>query len=292
MELPRKRSRVDDVSERVHAKLVQLNRDDKLFQRISEPLSTYPFDVLAIIEVQNPSLYVSFQEQCNLLQEDSSKMLYHATRRSSVLPICAQGMDVQLSNIGFFGRGLYFSEDFLKANDYAKPAEENICCMLLCQVALGRVKEYPVGHYDRALIHEPDGFDSVRGFMNYNYEYVVYKNSRVYVSNVILYQRRPFQPIERPLVPPNVSGEIVLLTSSMTSFLTNLKQRAGPTYDLPLKVLIRKLLTHAMKAEEFITAVSLLLNKQVPAGLAERIENELSLCKLNPKSSEAVVSKP
>ncbi len=65
--------------------------------------------------------------------------LYHVTR-GPIDEVLAQGLDQRVSRIGMFGRGIYFTDDPLKANMYSKAPPGQLRFMLRANVLLGKTK--------------------------------------------------------------------------------------------------------------------------------------------------------
>ena len=266
--------------------LVQVKREDKVFQKVAKPFLDLSFDIEAIVQVQNPLLYSSYHIQKEVMQMQNQcvneTMLYHSTKRNSLYPICAGGMDVLKSRVGFFGRGLYFSDDILKANDYASKDEESgLSCILCCSVALGRVKGYDAGIFDRSLLRAPDNFDSVKGFVRQGFEYTVYSNSQVYLAYFVLYRVPPIQFAR--MEAPNLPGQqVVFITVALTEFFNKLRQRAGPALVAPVNLLIKALLKRETSPALFLAQMSTILKASPPAYLVDKLETELMKCRLPP----------
>ena len=266
--------------------LIQLKSEDKIFQKVAEPFLDLSCEIEAIIQVQNPLLYSAFHIQKELIQFRSENvnetMLYHSTKREHVLPICSLGLDVRKSKDGFFGRGIYFSDDILKANDYAsQDPETGLRCILSCSVALGRVKEFEPGVFDRSLVREPEGFDSVKGFVRNGFEFTIYNNSQVYSSYVILY-RMPEKQFERVPAPVIAGRRVVYITASLSEFFNKLHQRAGPVLSPQIHLLIASLLKGETTPALFVSQMSSVLKSSPPLHLVSKIETELAKCRLPP----------
>jgi hypothetical protein len=68
--------------------------------------------------------------------------LWHGTGPAEAKSIAASGFDMEQAGSGrgsLFGRGLYFAESCLKADEYVKPDKEKRYPLILCRVLLGRV---------------------------------------------------------------------------------------------------------------------------------------------------------
>eukprot|EP00041_Stephanoeca_diplocostata_P007052 m.97454 g.97454 ORF g.97454 m.97454 type:complete len:426 (+) comp16699_c0_seq1:352-1629(+) len=124
-------------------------------------------------------------------QERHERQLFHGTRCHDMLHdiprLLAEGLDQRLAGVGRFGRGIYFSDDAVKAHMYT-PNDTEYRCMLVCSVQLGNTFCYPPGQTDPKLLRQLRGYGSVVGNVTGEREYVVYENSRVMINYVILYK--------------------------------------------------------------------------------------------------------
>lgn len=164
--------------------------------------------------------------------------------------------------------------------------------MLRCTAVLGKVKVYEVGRFDRDLIIEPDGFDSVQGFIRRGAEFVVYSNDRVLVTHIIYYKfaDTQFELTPSSAVPPNTTGQIVYITAPLSEFFGKLQQRAGPPNspsNASIKRLIASLLKKHIEIDAFLCEVGKVLKAPPPDDLAGKIKSELEKCKLSPITGAA-----
>ena len=205
-----------------------------------------------------------------------------------------QGLDYRLAQRGFFGKGLYVTSNPMKANDYSpdKGQPTALRMMLRCRVLLGKAKEFDVGRFDRDLTIEPEGFDSVQGFIRRGIEYVLYANDRVYITHVIFYRfgDRDLELAPSFALPPNVTGQIVYITASLSEFFGKLQQRATVDQQIPIKRLISALLKRAITVTQFLDQISSMLKALPPKDLCEKLTTELEKCKLSPSASNVSVS--
>ena len=80
--------------------------------------------------------------------------LFHTTAATTET-IFQDGFDSRLSNAGNFGRGIYFSDDPKKCDQYWRgPSDTRV--MFIAQVLLGEAKVYPRGQSDVGLTREPE----------------------------------------------------------------------------------------------------------------------------------------
>ena len=261
------------------------------------------FQVAGVFRVFNKFRSMAFQVQAaqvmTLSKERDANIqtLWHCTKMSSVVPILNLGMDVAHSNSsGFFGKGLYFTSDPMKANDYCgdKGSPHKLRAVLRCQVALGKCKEFELGCFDRSLVTVPPGFQSVMGYIRRGPEYVVYSNNQVLVTHVIIYR---FLDPKRELAPcmnhpPNVNGQVVFITAALSEFFSKLHARAGSpgsSNHSHIRKAIALLLRSQITPEHFIQIVGGILKAASPEGLVDKLKADLAKCKL-PTAANTVSS--
>ncbi len=144
--------------------------------------------------------------------------------------IIQQGYDLEKFGTGTgtwgrFGKGLYFTENSSKGNDYNFLTElycrKNYRCILLNTVAMGKI--YYADQNMAHLLHPPAGFNSVVGLpkakadiskgvhhpgLNYH-EAVVYNNKYVIPKYIIIYKLKD-EPLpmfkDLPLISQSSSG--------------------------------------------------------------------------------------
>lgn len=102
--------------------------------------------------------------------------------------------------MGYFGKGIYFSDNPLKCVHYSDdPAKKNPeeAYILKCRVILGDAKVFAKGCYDTTLKREPEKdvtahgwryYDSVVGCPKDFNEFVVYENRRAMIEYIISFQ--------------------------------------------------------------------------------------------------------
>ena len=130
-------------------------------------------------------------DDANVLHE---RALFHTTGATTET-IFQEGFDSRLSKQGCFGRGIYFSDDPKKCDNYWRGprGQSDARVMFIAQVLLGEAKVFPPGQNDCSLTREPeragptDRYDSVRGFMSVGAEFVVYQNARAFPMFAVYY---------------------------------------------------------------------------------------------------------
>jgi len=130
--------------------------------------------------------------------------MWHGTSKEGVKAITDTDFDIGLAGSGsgcLYGRGLYFAESCMKADEYAKTDHRGYSPLLLCRVILGRIYYCDLedpwtekrrlenlcktgGEYHCVLGDR----EKVRGTFR---EFVIYDNAQVYPEYIVWYSRVP-----------------------------------------------------------------------------------------------------
>ena len=161
---------------------------------------TKPLVIVGIGRIQNENLFTEYIKGC--INETTGNItkdvkLYH-TSSASLDELVLEGLDARLSSIGLFGKGIYATSSPAKAASYWKGTSE-IRTMFQVRMNLENVYTFPNGIFDHTLVREPRGYDSVKGNMTGQDEYIVYKNSRAYIEYLIEYM-----VIDEKILPASV----------------------------------------------------------------------------------------
>ncbi|XP_006811173.1 uncharacterized protein LOC102802910 [Saccoglossus kowalevskii] len=127
--------------------------------------------------------------------------LYHGSM-VDIAEICSDGLDLRRGKIGFFGRGIYFSDNVNKCMLYSVNPDgscpSKFPYILKCRVLLGDTKEYAPGEKnpdlktepirENRLPGQPKYYDSVKGNIMGDDEYILYNNNRVMPEYIITYK--------------------------------------------------------------------------------------------------------
>jgi len=130
--------------------------------------------------------------------------LWHGTGPNQVQNISKTGFDLQQAGSGrgsLFGRGLYFAESCLKADEYAKKDQKELFPLILCRVTLGNVNycdvEDPVAIREslrRSCRASTDFYHSVLGDREKTRktfrEFVIFDESQVFPEYIVWYRRK------------------------------------------------------------------------------------------------------
>lgn len=176
------------------AHLIWLEDSSAEFIKISKDFEKVGYTVAGIARVQNARQLMRFNQEVldmELRSEPTTKEdLYHTTNAMDMDRVYSEGLDQRLARQGYFGRGIYASDDPRKADMYwrARPDHSSLRFTLRVKMLLGKVKQYPYSITARELMREPDGFDSVCGNVNGYNEYVVYHNDRAIIEHVVFYR--------------------------------------------------------------------------------------------------------
>jgi hypothetical protein len=273
-------------------KIRNIDRQHPYFKNIEMDLknSDESIEVVSIQKVYSNILEqkFGFNRQLFFQQniDNNPTILYHVTK-GDILSICKEGLDIRMAKpgAGLFGKGIYFTDNPSKANQYSpKRGFAHVDrYMLRCTVILGRVKNYGIGRFDKDLVREPDGFNSVKGYVRHANEYVIYNNSQCCISEIIRYRVTNVQNELTLPVAQNVPGSIVHVTASLSEFFGNMEKRANG--DVCKIIQIKKHIGSMLKQEitpaEFLTFMTSILQQPPPADLYERLVRELAKCRLN-----------
>ncbi|KAL4222467.1 hypothetical protein ACF0H5_018507 [Mactra antiquata] len=186
--------------------LVALKKGEPEFDIIAEEFEKVNIKIKVIERLQNRRLLKRFIDELGDVTNHrceayspNVRYLYHGTNVEKGR-ICEEGLDQRLSRMGYFGKGIYFSDTPLKCVHYSNdPGTKNPeeAYILKCRVILGDAKIYAQGCYDTRLRREPekpdqsDGwryFDSVVGCPKDYNEYVVYENRRAMIEYIISFK--------------------------------------------------------------------------------------------------------
>jgi hypothetical protein len=164
--------------------------------------------VLKIEKIDHPRLCAGFNSKHNRECERlgcnvNHQRCYHLSK-AGWGHICESGLDIENSAEGLFGKGLYFSPDPKKCDDYWRRAAMGEAgavaaastgkdpattrYMFCARVILGRPYEFAAGTYEKSLRAPPNGYDSVAGHIKGQRELVVYENSRVLLEYLVTYE--------------------------------------------------------------------------------------------------------
>lgn len=254
------------------------------------------FNPVAVFAITNHQLATRFHGKATEVAHSrpdfgsNTKIGFHVTK-GDLDKILREGLDPRISTIGFFGKGAYVARTPMKANDFCvdKGNPQALRVMLRCQVILGRSKEFEIGQFARNLVTEPEGFDSVTGFIRRAHEYVVYRSEQCLITHVILYRFTDTAQELTPslAVPPNVNGRVVYITAALSEFFSELQKRSNPS-ELPItKRLILQLLQSQITVDAFLSCTSQNLKAPTPPDLRDKLLAELAKCKI-PLASHAV----
>merc|ERR1712079_495348 len=129
--------------------------------------------------------------------------LWHGTSEAGAAGITDTDFDLVRAGTAtgsLFGRGLYFAESCMKADEYAAQDSRGLCPLLLSRVVLGRVrycdaKEPSLIASSLEASCKGGGFHSVIGdrekVRGTYREFIVFDNDQVYPEYVVWYRRVP-----------------------------------------------------------------------------------------------------
>ncbi|XP_053374203.1 uncharacterized protein LOC123531352 [Mercenaria mercenaria] len=186
--------------------LVKLKKGEPEFDIIAKEFERVNIKIKGIERIQSNRSLKRFQDELedvhrhrNETFSPNIRYLYHGTSVEKDR-ICEEGLDQRLSRMGYFGKGIYFSDNPLKCVHYSDdPAKKNPdeAYILKCRVILGDAKVYAKGCYDTTLKREPEKeasssgwryYDSVVGCPKDFNEFVVYENRRAMIEYIISFK--------------------------------------------------------------------------------------------------------
>ena len=219
---------------------------------------------------------------------------YHCTSPEGIRNIMVNGFMMQRAKRGNFGFGAYFTESFLKANDYStKRRDPNaIRVMLICEIICGNKKKYEPGIYERSLLNAPPGFHSVEGEIIRDKEIVVYNSNQILPKFVVFYKfGRTDLEINAPTISHSIlkQVQVTVFVKSLFEKLMNTNSNSNTKFGL-VKNLIHDVCSRIIDVKTFLKGiVENKLIEPVPDDLESVFTTEFSKCILtNPSSSASL----
>lgn len=134
---------------KLHCDMQPIERDTDTFRLLEDYVQTthaathsyYTLTVLDIFEVERESEDARFNKKMH-----NRMLLWHGSRLTNWVGILSQGLRIappEAPVSGYmFGKGVYFADMVSKSANYCcSSREQNVGCMLLCEVALGNPNE-------------------------------------------------------------------------------------------------------------------------------------------------------
>ncbi|EGT31197.1 CBN-PME-5 protein [Caenorhabditis brenneri] len=98
--------------------------------------------VKMILEISPKESTTKFEP---FLNDENQKFLWHGTKATNLMSILKNGFLVDppsaCRNGSLFGSGIYLADSFEKSTHYCAPSADGVNYMLICQTALGKVRE-------------------------------------------------------------------------------------------------------------------------------------------------------
>ena len=147
------------------------------------------FKILSITKVMNSKRHIMRTAYESIYGKYNHSMLYHMSK-GPLEKIGEEGLDIRASKGGYFGYGIYTTDNIRKANNYSahkgNPNAERF--MFVCNVNLGKVYECETFKINTTSRTPPCGYNSVKGNVDdLSDEYVVYDNNQIDISYVVKY---------------------------------------------------------------------------------------------------------
>ena len=133
---------------------------------------------------RNVQLQVSkYGEQCLMI-----KPLFHGTKTTHPRSIYEHrvGFSMDYSNVGMWGKGLYFAVNSSYSDRFAHSLGNGEFCMFLAQVFVGYSE---VRKSDNSIVGPNGRFHSVQGCTGGSQVHILYQNGLAYPSYLITYSR-------------------------------------------------------------------------------------------------------
>ena len=249
---------------------------------------TAEFDIIGMYAVTNDASSAAYAARRSTIEHIrgpenlNEKAVFHVSGSGDLFDLFQTGLDPRRSRQGLFGKGIHLACEPEKANDYSadKGNPAALRTILRCRVLQGVAKEFELGRFDRDLVIEPPGCDSVVGYVRRGPEVVVYSRDQVIITHAIVYRyTNPLMETSPArVVPPNVQGHVVFITAALSEFFAKLTTRAGPDGSdkaRQIKHAVGRLLKAEISAELFLDKAGTIFNYEAPPLLAEKIRAEL-----------------
>lgn len=287
-----------------------ITREQNELPTIQEMLGK-DFKVIEVLNVNNCNLKAQYDTRKHMLEsinkvnpfepripgglvsEGNEHVVYHATR-GDLINICEEGLNPSYSRGGSYGKGIYFTDSAIKANDYSikQLKQDNVRIMLQCRILLGRIKEYGLAQQDHCLMTAPHGYNSVKGFISRDIEYVIYQPDQILVEKIILYKCEnkvldipPIIHIKFPFSGNGSNSEnITYISFYLSMILNNLMLEASKTFNSPEHITIKKkfyaLLKETITFDNFLDNISKILKRPLSPSEIKYLKYHLELNKI------------
>ena len=125
---------------------IPVDMSNKIFDEIDTKLrETYPNRcILWIDAIQNDLLEKNFDQQKQAIiskrgdEEVKIMSLFHGTSENAINSIVDTGFDPTYNRTSAYGKGTYFAISANYSKDYAKPKQNEISFMMICDVIVGK----------------------------------------------------------------------------------------------------------------------------------------------------------
>ena len=168
---------------------IYMNSKYYKIMKIKTDFTNAGFKILAITKVMNTKRQLMRSTYDSIYGKYNHSMLYHMSK-GPLEKICEEGLDIRASKGGYFGYGIYTTDNVRKANNYSanKGNPDAARFMFVCDVNLGKVYEYETFKINTTHRIPPSGYNSVKGNIDeVSDEYVVYDNNQIDISYVVTY---------------------------------------------------------------------------------------------------------
>ncbi len=205
--------------------------------------------------------------------------LFHCPK-GNIDNILNNSLDVTNAKKGFFGKGIYFSDELIYCNFYSEfkgnPDARRV--MLKCSVIMGKTHVFSITEYNTDLIAAPAGYNSIKGQIRLYPEYVVYRNYQVLITHVIFYK---FTNAALDEKLPEITGPNVVYITPRLSEMCRKMRAKFPTQSDVIKQTFNRLYTYKITFEEFVSTIQTLTGLVPTQNDIDKFNSELARCKLN-----------
>jgi len=165
------------IYDEINTKFYPLGKTDEMYTILADylnnskaPTHHFKFSIEDIFEIDRPKERKAYEEYSKDIKNKT--LLFHGTRVSNLIGILKSGLVVDPSKLGInvcitgkmFGMGLYFANSCSKSINYcAYDTSDNIACIFVSEVALGKMLEKTYSDSSLSAKTLPKGYQSTWG---------------------------------------------------------------------------------------------------------------------------------
>lgn len=183
--------------EDLHTEIIPLDKSDEMYQILAEyvknsraPTHNFKYKILDIFEINRELERDAYDAYSKKIKNKT--LLFHGTRVSNMVSIFNNGLLCNLAKLGvnvpitgkMFGLGLYFACSASKSIQYcAYDTSDNIACLFVCEVALGRELEKKQADVNITSKTLPKKYHSVHGLGQSSFREYDYLDGKMRIPN-------------------------------------------------------------------------------------------------------------